>query len=185
MVLGRYFKQVVAPLLHAGSGSDSLEARLEQLADDGEYAWEEFEEALARATTSVPARDLVAIGKRIVTAAKPEFERWGFDSAEAVLMDLDAPFGAMTIDPPDHQRLLTAKYEPGYAVFRAGLCYPAPLVEGYLRGIVEANGGQVNELACHFVRMDGQGYHLIELRWWTPARVAARRRPASGPRLVA
>jgi hypothetical protein len=185
MVLGRYFKQVVTPLLHAGTGSKQLEARLETLDDEGEYEWEEFAAALSAASARVSHRDLVAIGKRIITAAKPEFERWGFDSAEAILTDLDAPFGASIIDPPEHQRLLTAKYEPGYAVFRVGVGHPAALVEGYLRGIVEAHGGTVNELSCHYVRMDDQPFHLLELRWRTPARVTARRRPASGPRMVA
>lgn len=185
LVRGRYFKQVIEPVLHAGAGLRALEARLETIDDDSEYEWAEFVTTLERAARSVPRSDLVAIGKRIMMAGKSEFARWGFDSAEAILTDLDAPFGAMIIDPPDHERLTTAKYEPGYAVFRVGVAHPAALVEGYLRGIIEAHDGRVDDLACHAVHMDGQPYHLIEMRWWTPARVQVRRRPISGPRLVA
>jgi hypothetical protein len=32
--------------------------------------------------------------------------------------------------------------------------------------------------------MDGQPYHLLEMRWWTPV-VVARPRVGSGPRMVA
>lgn len=185
VVLGRYFKLVVSPLLQAGRGSKALHARLEALADDTEVGWEEFAEAIAQAAADVDERELVRIGERIVRSQKAEFERWGFDSAEAMLTDLDAPFGAVILDPPEHERLTTAKYEPGYAVFRVGVTHPAALIEGYLRGIVESHEGTVHEVARHTVQMDGQPFHLIELRWWTPARMVARRRPASGPRMVA
>ena len=185
MVLGRSFKQVLAPLLHAGVGVRTLHDQLEALEDEGEYPWDQFTAALREAAQTVSPRELVAIGKRIVSESKAEFERWGFDSAEAILTDLDAPFGAKFIDPPESERLMTAKYEPGYALFRVGLVHPPELVEGYLKGIVEAYGGSVNDYACHEVTMDGQRYWLIELRWWTPAKPVRRRRTRSGPRMVA
>ncbi|PRP90875.1 hypothetical protein ENSA5_60750 [Enhygromyxa salina] len=181
MVLGRYFKLVVTQLLDASAGLDQLAARVESLDDAGEYDWAEFTAAVRLAAATVTELDLVSIGKRIVAASKPEFERWGFDSAEAVLTDLDTPFGAAIIDPPEHDRMTTAKYEPGYAVLRAGAVHPPALVEGYLRGVVEMYGGSVNDLACHKVHMDGQPFHLIELRWWTPSRVT--RRLSSSPRV--
>jgi hypothetical protein len=184
MVLGRYFKLVVGPLLHAGLGSSGLETRLAELEDDAEVTWDEFASAVGRAAASVTDRELVAIGERIIAASKASFERWGFDSAEAMLTDLDAPFGALILDPPDHERLTTAKFEPGYAVFRFGTAHPAALLQGYLRGIVELHGGTVHTLACHLVQMDGQAYHLLEMRWWTPV-VVARPRVGSGPRMVA
>lgn len=180
-VLGRYFKQVVTALLHAGVGSRQLEAQIESLDDAGEYPWTDFTEALRSAAETVRRQDLVAIGRRIIKASKPEFERWGFDSAEAILADLDAPFGASIIDPPEHERTITAKYERGYAVFRAGDVHPAGLVEGYLRGVVEMYDGRVDDLACHEVFMNGRPFHLFEMRWWTPARPATRRRAPSGP----
>ena len=183
MVLGRSFKQVIAPLLHAGLGEHALHDQLDALADEGEYPWEQFTDALARAAETVSSRELVAIGKRIIAESKTEFERWGFDSAEAILADLDAPFGAKFIDPPEAERLTTAKYEPGYALFRVGIVHPPELVEGYLKGIVEAYGGGVNDFACHQVTMEDQQYWLLELRWWTPAKPVRRRRAPSGPRL--
>lgn len=185
MVLGRYFKLVVTPLLRAGPGSSELETRLDSLDDEQEYAWDEFAMTVDRVANRVGERELAAIGERIIRASKAEFERWGFDSAESMLTDLDAPFGAMILDPPEHERLTTAKYEPGYAVFRAGVAHPGALLQGYLRGIVEVHGGTVHTIAHHLVHMDGQAYHLLELRWWTPARVVARPRFGSGPRMVA
>lgn len=183
MILGRSFRQVVAPLVHAGVGPRELHEQLDALDDETEVPWARFVSALQRAAASVRRRELVAIGKRIVQASKVEFERWGFDSAEALLTDLDAPFGAKFIDPPETDRLTTAKYEPGYALFRVGVVHPPALVEGYLRGIVETYGGTVNDFACHEVTMEGQRYWLLELRWSTPAKPVRRQRPASGPRL--
>jgi hypothetical protein len=184
MVLGRYFRLVVTPLLHAGLGSTGLETRLRMLEDEAEVPWDEFAQAVADAASSVTERELTAIGERIIQASKASFERWGFDSAEAMLTDLDAPFGALILDPPEHERLTTAKFEPGYAVFRIGTAHPGALLQGYLRGIVEVHGGTVHTLARHLVQMDGQPYHLLEMRWWTPV-VIARPRVGSGPRMVA
>jgi hypothetical protein len=192
MVLGRYFKLVVTPLLHANqpvereeSGLAKLEARVEIIDDELEYAWDEFATTVAHAANHVSEAELISIGERIIRASRSEFERWGFDSAESMLTDLDAPFGAMILDPPEHERLTTAKYEPGYAVFRVGVAHPGALLQGYLRGIVEVHGGTVHALARHLVHMDGQAYHLLELRWRTPARVVVRSRIGSGPRMVA
>jgi hypothetical protein len=192
MVLGRYFKLVVTPLLHANqpgereaSGLAKLEAKVDIIDDEREYSWDEFATTVAQAANGVSESELIAIGERIIRASRLEFERWGFDSAESMLTDLDAPFGAMILDPPEHERLTTAKYEPGYAVFRVGVAHPGALLQGYLRGIVEVHGGTVQALARHLVHMDGQAYHLIELRWWTPARVVVRTRISSGPRMVA
>jgi hypothetical protein len=188
LVLGRYFKLVVRPLLAAQSGHEAqkseLQARMAAMEDEQEVAWDEFAAAVARASSGVHERDQAAIGERIIGASKGSFERWGFDSAESMLADLDAPFGALILDPPEHERLTTAKYEPGYALFRVGTAHPAALLEGYLRGIVELFGSTVHGLASHLVSMDGQRYHLLELRWWTPL-IVARPRIGSAPRLVA
>lgn len=193
--MGRYYRQVVTELLRAGDGlideaiegsgegSGQLVDRIASLADAGEYPWASFTADVAAASSRVQHSELVAIGKRIVTASKPEFERWGFDSAETVLTDLDAPFGATIIDPPEHERMTTAKYEAGYALFCVGAIHPAALIEGYLRGIVEMYEGSVVDLVCHAVHMDGHPMHLIELRWSTPARVTRRTRAASGPHI--
>ncbi|PRQ09916.1 hypothetical protein ENSA7_03310 [Enhygromyxa salina] len=187
MVVGRYYRQVLTELLHEFSGSNpgkaALEARVSTLVDDGEYPWLAFTTDVARASEQIAHSSLVAAGRRIVGASKPEFERWGFDSAEAILTDLDAPFGATIIDPPEHERMMTAKYEPGYALLCVGAVHPAGLVEGYLRGIVEMYGGTVSDLVCHAVQMEGHAMHLIELRWSTPVRVGTRTRVASGPHI--
>jgi hypothetical protein len=188
LVLGRYFKLVVRPLLAAQSGHEAqkseLQARMAAMEDEQEVAWDEFAAAVARASSGVHERDQAAIGERIIGASKGSFERWGFDSAESMLADLDAPFGALILDPPEHERLTTAKFEPGYAVFCIGTAHPAALLRGYLRGIVEVHGGTVHALACHLVQMDGQPYHLLEMRWCSPV-VVARPRVGSGPRMVA
>ncbi|WP_146662465.1 hypothetical protein [Enhygromyxa salina] len=185
MVLGRYYRQVVSALLqahaHAIAEAAALEARIATLVDAGEYPWPAFTADVASASARLQHSELVAIGKRIVATCKPEFERWGFDSAEAILTDLDAPFGATIIDPPEHERMMTAKYEPGYALFCAGAVHPAGLVEGYLRGIVEMYEGTVTDLVCHAVQMEGHATHLIELRWSSPVRVTRRPRVASAP----
>jgi hypothetical protein len=187
MVLGRFYRQVVTELLHARDVDSELApelvARMAALSDEGEYPWAAFTADVARASAPIPHSELVAIGKRIVTASKAEFERWGFESAESILTDLDAPFGATIIDPPEHERMITAKYEPGYALFCASTIHPPALVEGYLRGIVEMYEGTVADLICHSVSMVGHAMHLIELRWSTPAPVHRRTRPISGPRI--
>ena len=97
------------------------------------------------------------------------------------VLGVGAPFGASIIDPPEHERIITAKYERGYAVFRAADTHPAGLVEGYLRGVVEMHGGRVDDVACHQVFMNGYPFHLLEMRWWTPARPVRQRRAPSGP----
>ena len=187
MVLGRYYRQVLTALLQASEVDPGLVAvlvpRMATLTDAGEYPWAAFTADVARASEHIPHAELVAIGKRIVTASKPEFERWGFDSAESILTDLDAPFGATIIDPPEHERMITAKYEPGYALFCAGAVHPPALVEGYLRGVVEMYQGTVADLVCHSVSMVGHPMHLLELRWSTPVRVTRRTRQASGPHI--
>ena len=55
------------------------------------------------------------------------------------------------------------------------------LVEGYLRGVVEMHGGRVDDVACHQVFMNGYPFHLLEMRWWIPARPVRQRRAPSGP----
>ncbi|MFO7566674.1 MAG: hypothetical protein R6X02_28785 [Enhygromyxa sp.] len=180
-VLGKHFIAVVAQLLdhsEAEPGSIAREqAALALIDPEAERPWTEFTATVSRVAASVPQRALIEIGERIVAAAKPEFERWGFDSAEKVLADWDAPFGASIIDAPEEQSVITIKYEPGHAFLRAGAVLPAALIEGYVRGVVAMFGAQLSELACHRVVMDGQPFHLFELRWRASAvpRVIAQR----------
>lgn len=180
-VLGKHFIAVVAQLLdHSDADPGSIareQAALARVDPESERPWTEFTATVSRVAESVRPRALVEIGERIVTAAKAEFERWGFDSAEKVLADWDAPFGASIIDAPEEQSVITIKYEPGHAFLRAGVVLPAALIEGYIRGVVAMFGAQLSDLACHRVAMDGRPFHLFELRWRASAvpRVLARR----------
>lgn len=168
-VLGKHFRQVIGQLL-AHSEADPAAIADEQAAiaaiePSAERPWQEFTSTLARVTASVPSHVQVAIGERLVSAAKPEFERWGFDSAEKVLADWDAPFGASIIDAPEEQSVITLKYEQGRAFLRAGDVLPVALIEGYVRGVIAMFGAELAELHCHRVVMNGQPFHLLEVRW--------------------
>ncbi|HLT36854.1 MAG TPA: hypothetical protein VK034_11220 [Enhygromyxa sp.] len=180
-VLGKHFIDVIDQLLADSDAGPEFVAReraaLAAIEPDAERPWDEFTAAVSRVAATVRPRALIEIGERIVAAAKPEFERWGFDSAEKVLTDWDAPFGAAIIDAPEEQSVITIKYEPGHAFLRAGAVLPAELIEGYIRGVVAMFGASLSELACHRVTMDGRPFHLFELRWrGSPVpRVVARR----------
>jgi hypothetical protein len=180
-VLGKHYIDVIGQLLaHSQADPDSIareQAAIARVDPDSEQPWTEFTAALVRVADSVRASALIAIGQQIVAAAKPEFERWGFDSAEKVLADWDAPFGASIIDAPEEQSVITIKYEPGHAFLRAGAVLPVALIEGYIRGVVAMFGAELIDLACHRVTMNGHPFHLLELRWRASAvpRVVARR----------
>ena len=168
-VLGKHFIDVIGQLL-AHSEADAASIAREQAAIDAidpesERPWEEFTATLARTAASVQPNTLVEIGRRIVAAAKPEFEAWGFDSAEKVLADWDAPFGASIIDAPEEQSVVTIKYELGHAYLRAGTVLPIALIEGYVRGVIAMFGAELVALDCHRVIMDGRPFHLFEVRW--------------------
>jgi hypothetical protein len=180
-VLGKHFIDVVGPLLaHCEADPGSIardQAALARVDPASEQPWIEFVTLVARLAESVRPRALIEIGERIVAAAKPEFERWGFDSAEKMLADWDAPFGASIIDAPEEQSVITIKYEPGHAFLRAGAVLPAALIEGYIRGVITMFGDELTEFACHRVSMDGHPFNLLEVRWRASAvpRVIARR----------
>jgi hypothetical protein len=168
-VLGKHFIDVIGQLLaHSEADADSIareRAAIAAVDPDSERPWDEFTATLARVAASVRANMLVEVGQRIVAAAKPEFERWGFDSAEKVLADWDAPFGASIIDAPEEQSVITIKYELGHTFLRAGTILPAALIEGYVRGVIAMFSAELLELSCHHVVMDGRPFHLFEVRW--------------------
>lgn len=180
-VLGKHFIDVIGQLLaHSEADPGTLARERSALAEvepESEQPWTEFLAALTRIAAAVRPRTLIEIGERIVGAAKPEFERWGFDSAEKVLADWDAPFGASILDAPDEQSVITLKYEPGHAFLRASTRLPAGLIEGYIRGVIAMFGAELTELVCHRVTMEGLPFHLFEVRWRGSAvpRVIARR----------
>ncbi len=177
-VLGKHLRDVLGQLLVHSEASEASLARehaaLAAVDPDSERPWDEFVASLRRVAATVRPALQVAAGERIVAAARPEFERWGFDTAEKILADFDAPFGASIIDAPDEQAVVTLKYEPGQAFLRAGAPLPPALIEGYLRGVLTMFGAELVELARHDVALDGRPYHLFELRW----------RPAAAPRPV-
>jgi hypothetical protein len=168
-VLGKHFIDVIGQLLaHSEADADTIareQAAIASIEPDSERPWEEFVATLARVAASVREAALVEVGTRLVTAAKPEFEAWGFDSAEKVLADWDAPFGASIIDAPEEQSVITIKYELGHAFLRAGAVLPAALIEGYVRGMTAMFGAELVELHCHRVAMNGRPFHLFEVRW--------------------
>jgi hypothetical protein len=168
-VLGKHFIDVIGQLLARSDADPRFIAReqavLAAVDPQSERPWEEFLAALTRVAVSVSDKTMIEIGERIVKAAKPEFERWGFNSVEKVLADWDAPFGASIIDAPEEHSVVTLKYEASHAFLRAGAVLPAPLIEGYVRGVVAMFGAELTELACHRVVMDGRPFHLFEIRW--------------------
>jgi hypothetical protein len=168
-VLGKHYRELVDQLLVHSQAEPAfiagVQAELEAIDPDTERPWAEYTATLAKVADTVRRQALVTAGQAIVRRAKPEFEAWGFDTAEKVLADWDAPFGSMIIDAPEEQSVITLKYQVGQAYLRAGAVLPAPLIEGYIRGVLEVFGGELLELACHRVAMDGLRYHLFEVRW--------------------
>ena len=180
-VLGKHFHDVIGQLLVHSEAAPAViageHAMIAAIDPQLEFRWEDFVATLVRVAASVRAQQLVIIGERLAAAARPEFERWGFDTAEKVLADWDAPFGASIIDAPEDQTVITLKYQPGQAFLRAGAVLPAALIEGYIRGVVATFGAELLELARHRVVMDGEPYNLFEVRWRASAvpRVIPRR----------
>ena len=168
-VLGKHFTDVIGQLLaHSEADAATIareQAGIHSIDPESECPWEAFVATLARVAESVREPTLIELGTRIVTAAKPEFEAWGFDSAEKVLADWDAPFGASIIDAPEEESVITIRYELGHAYLRAGAVLPAALIEGYVRGTIAMFGAELAELNCHRVVMDGRPFHLFEVRW--------------------
>ena len=168
-VLGKHVIDVVGQVLVHSEAEPAAIAReraaLDAIDPEAEQPWEAFATTLARVAKTVRDPMLVEVGRRIVREAKPEFERWGFDTAEKMLADWDAPFGALIIDAPEEQTVLTLKYQPGQAFLRAGAVLPGALIEGYIRGVLAMFGADLTELIRHRVRMDGRPYHLFEVRW--------------------
>lgn len=180
-VLGKHFRDVIGQLLAHSEADPAFiaheHAAIAAIDPEAEQAWDEFTSTLSRVATTVRESMLVTIGEGIVSAAKPEFERWGFDTAEKILADWDAPFGALIIDAPEDQSVHTLKYTPGQAFLRAGEVLPAALIEGYIRGVVAMFGADLLDVARHRVGMDGRPFHLFEVKWRASAvpRVVARR----------
>jgi hypothetical protein len=168
-VLGKYFSEVIGQLLSSSDAEASQIARewslLGGIDPEAERSWDEFLVTLARVAEHVRPRELIEVGQRIIQASKPDFERWGFDTADKILADWDAPFGAIILDAPEQQSVVTLKYQPGQAFVRAGAMLPAELIEGYLRGVLAMFGAELIELHCHRIGMDEHPYHLFELRW--------------------
>ena len=180
-VLGKHFTDVVGLLL-AHSDADprfiaAHRAALDAIEPESERSWEQFAAEVSQVASTVRKPKLVELGAQIVAASKAEFERWGFDTAEKILADWDAPFGASIIDAPEEQSVHTLKYTPGHAFLRASAVLPAGLIEGYIRGVVAMFGAELTELACHEVAIDGQPCHLFELRYGSLGPRARNERP--------
>jgi len=168
-VVGKHFSDVVSELLAHSDAAPAIIAShqlaIAEVDPAAELPWDRFTATVAELARTVPGPVLVECGARIVRASQAEFERWGFDTADKVLADWDAPFGASIIDAPEHQAVQTLEHGPGLAYLRAGAILPAALIEGYIRGVVAMYGADLITLDCHRVAMEGHPVHLFELRY--------------------
>jgi hypothetical protein len=163
---GFYFKQVINALMNPNITIRKHAKHIENMRDDEWYDWSEYVEIVSEIAQKLSPRVLENIGRDIVAQSKPLFEQQGFDSPDKILEDYYALFSANIKDAPEADEVRTVQYEPGHVIIEAGLAQPAPLVKGYLRGIVEMFDRDIQSFTCHEVKSK-KGFHVnrIELTW--------------------
>ena len=162
---GFYFKTVVGELLTPEVLVPEYKRKIDAMRDKEWYDWDEYVNivnVLAYMLDPAVVRDL---GKGIVTRAKAWFVSQGFDSPDAILKDWHALFQANVKGAPERDGPHTTFYEPGHVVIEANTAQPRPLIEGYLRGVVDMFDGQVSRFDSQ--KSDGeQGPELRFEMWW-------------------
>jgi hypothetical protein len=160
---GIYFKLVIGNLLSAQILFPEYRSRIEAMAPDKMYPWDEYTKMARDIAEKLPESTVVMIGKRIVRESKASFAAQGFDSVERILGDWKKLFSANIIGAPDEDFVSTIRFEPGKATLKAGLAQPARLVEGYLRGVVEMYGRRVKSFSME--SGPGRKFNLMHIEW--------------------
>jgi hypothetical protein len=162
---GFYFKQVVGELLTPQVLIPEYKRKIDAMRDNEWYDWDEYVNIVNVLAYSLDPAVVCDLGKGIVTQAKELFISQGFDSPDVVLKDWYALFMANVKGAPERDGPHTTFYEPGHVVVEANTAQPQPLIEGYLRGVVDMFGCQV--LRFKSEKMDSeQGPQLRFEIWW-------------------
>jgi hypothetical protein len=160
-----YFKLVIGNLLSAQLMFPDIQKRVEEMPAESLQPWDEYTGMMQKLAASMPSGTIVQVGKKIVRDSKAYFMSQGFDSAEKILRDWGALFTANITGAPAKDLVKTLSYEPNSAVLLAGLVQPGPLVEGYMRGVVEMFGHRVAQFQSARHSQSGIDYNRMHIRW--------------------
>lgn len=145
-LIGLYFKAVMSPLLAARELFPADKARVDAMADDAWYPWDDFKLLVATVASELSYVSLCHVGKQVMATAAPLFREQGYASPDDFLSDWYALVATNVRDVPEADAPRTIEYSPGYAVLEASDAQPLALVEGYVRGAVDHFGGYLVEL---------------------------------------
>jgi hypothetical protein len=160
-----YFKLVIGNLLSAQLMFPEMRAKVDAMAPEAMHPWDEYTSMMRELAEALPATTLLQVGKKIVRESKGHFMSQGFGSADAILSDWAKLFEANIHGAPPRDLVRTVEHAPGMAVLLAGAAQPAALVEGYMRGVVEMFGHQVQELKVRAVKRRADSYNELRIRW--------------------
>lgn len=164
-LIGFYFKQVIGGLLTAEVLFPKYKEKVDAMRDDEWYEWDEYIEMVNELANKLQPVVVQNVGKQIVMQAKDLFVQQGFDSPDAILKDWNALFQANVKDAPARDAPRTTFYEPRQVVIEAGTAQPMPLIEGYLRGVVEMFGHYVASFRSEQIDSDQGPLFRFEMKW--------------------
>lgn len=162
---GFYFKAVIGSLIGASILYPEEKRRVEQMIDDEWYDWDEYVRMVSSMATKLKPSVVTHVGSQIVTKAKDIFVSQGFTSADQILERYENIFNANIKGAPPQDLVRTIRFAPGVATIEAGVAQSAPLVEGYLRGIVTMYGGFVESVETTTVQGPPWPANHITIRW--------------------
>jgi hypothetical protein len=163
---GAYFKLVIGNMLSVRLMFPDIQKRVTAMSATQMYPWDEYTTMMQALAKELPTDTVVQIGKKIVRDSKGHFMSQGFDSATAILKNWGALFDANVVGAPKADSVQTIEFSPGSVTVAAGLAQPEPLVEGYLRGVVEMFGGRVTAFStARGNHPAGGAANLLSMKW--------------------
>jgi hypothetical protein len=165
---GRVYKHVISAMLESISAPEFalLKRRLAEMDPELRYPWDDYTDLMQTLAAKLPAESLVNLGRHIITQGQERIRAGGFASGEQVMKDWGTLFNMDVRGAPARDLVRTESFEPGRVTVLAGIVQPAPLVEGYLRGIVDAfELGTVTSCDISSVIIGGASYNRLVLRW--------------------
>lgn len=165
---GRFFKLAVSNMLDDASTavSSQVRRRIAEMQPDALYAWDDFTDLMQTIAAKLPPATLVAIGARIITESHAQYVERGFTTVEQVLGDWGALFNGFIHGAPARDLVRTESFAKGRVVVIAGIAQPASLVEGYMRGVVDAyQAGTVTSCEITPFISGGANYNRIVMTW--------------------
>jgi hypothetical protein len=159
------FRFVVEGLMGGEALVPGLRERVTALPADGWAPWADYVAACQALAEVVTAATMRRVGAEVMIAAREHLVAQGFASADAALASWPALFDANVRGLSPDQRPIVRDHAQGHLVIDYGVDLPAPLVEGFLRGVVLAFGGRVRRFEAIELEVDGVPRLRCELRW--------------------